>query len=180
MRRERAGVVTPPETELWVRELLPVYEKAMHELLRHVSVQCVERGALMANVWTAISSILGSHVHLQDRKMTDLISANLRQKKRLMDLEREYDTLRSESYEISRPLRELREQMAKVQAQNEELEDAAVDKTRVIRGLGDSLEGLNADVTRFLPHFFDYHSNQHLQSLLEKEKVPLQLSLIHI
>ena len=157
-----------------MRELLPVYEKAMHELLRHVSVQCVERGALMANVWTAISSILGSHVHLQDRKMTDLISANLRQKKRLMDLEREYDTLRSESYEISRPLRELREKMAKVQAQNEELEDAVDDKSRVIRGLGDSLEGLNADVTRFLPHFFDYHSNQHLQSLLEKEKVPLQ------
>ena len=166
--------MSPPETDLWMKELLPVYEKAMHELLRHVSVQCVERGALMANVWTAISSILGSHVHLQDRKMTDLISANLRQKKRLMDLEREYDTLRSESYEISRPLRELREKMAAVEAQNEELGDTVDDKMRVIRGLGDNLEGLNAGITLFLPHFFDYNGNLHLRSLLDKEKVPLQ------
>ena len=146
----------------------------MHEFLRYVSVQCVERGALIANVLTTILSILVSHVLLQDVKMSDLIPVNLRQKKLLMDLEREHDILQSDSYEMSRPLRELQEQMAKVQAHNEELEDTVDDKMRVIRGLGDSLEGLNAGVTRFLLHFFDYHSNRHLQSFLEKEKVPLQ------
>ena len=150
---------------------LQVYETVMHELLRQVSVQCVERGFLLAHVWSRISELISAQLEEQSEKLTSVIQSNIRLVGQLNDMDKTCATLREEKTEVFKPVKRLEGYVKELELNVKQLQFEVKEKDSNIGEMNYELISLNEDIPKFLPSFFDYVQNAQVMDVVNKVRV---------